>query len=254
MTACETGFDLFDQFPYSKMTSDSDVLISDLMAFESFELGHINNQGTGKGLQPALCILDDTSAKQSFDVRGSNVMTYSPEIKNNIVDSIEIKIEPGEQRYSEQYERLLTLSKNTQSSIPGPFPSNIVHTEHNSKHEGPLENVTEHMPEFIENEKSDMMRNVDLKCIDENKPRTGDQSNKPAHLKENTGVFNQTKCAELRFPCMYCAKRFRWPSRLEQHMRLHRGIRLKCVDCERSYTTRTKLRDHCIKTGHEFTL
>ena len=80
-------------------------------------------------------------------------------------------------------------------------------------------------------------------------------SSNPAYQKKNMRTFNNAKCAELRYPCMYCTKRFRWPSPLEQHLRLHlNGIRWECVDCDRSYPTKTKLKDHYRKTGHEFTL
>ena len=77
-TICETGF---GQFRYNKITSDSDVLISDLMTFGSFGLG--NKQRIRKGLQPIVCLLDDSSV----DLRGLNVSIDSHGITNVMTDS-----------------------------------------------------------------------------------------------------------------------------------------------------------------------
>lgn len=72
-----------------------------------------------------------------------------------------------------------------------------------------------------------------------------------------SGLGNKRKRINIitkKLTCQYCSKKFQHESRLVQHMRLHTGSRpFVCAECNRSYTTKYKLKDHCIKKGHIFT-
>lgn len=66
----------------------------------------------------------------------------------------------------------------------------------------------------------------------------------PAELKRHTKSHHQTS-ERLRFCCSHCSKRFAQSSHLQQHIRVHTGVRpFKCRFCSKSFAQSTHLQQH----------
>ena len=66
----------------------------------------------------------------------------------------------------------------------------------------------------------------------------------PAELKRHTKSHHQTN-ERLRFCCSHCSKRFAQSSHLQQHIRVHTGVRpFKCRFCSKSFAQSTHLQQH----------
>ncbi|RDD39112.1 Zinc finger and SCAN domain-containing protein 22 [Trichoplax sp. H2] len=66
----------------------------------------------------------------------------------------------------------------------------------------------------------------------------------PAELKRHTKSHHQTN-ERLRFCCSHCNKRFAQSSHLQQHLRVHTGVRpFKCRFCSKSFAQSTHLQQH----------
>ena len=80
------------------------------------------------------------------------------------------------------------------------------------------------------------------------------QKRSDSHFSRKGNKRKRINTINKKLTCQYCSKTFQHESRLVQHMRLHTGSRpFVCAECDRSYTTKYKLKDHCNKKSHIFT-